>query len=43
MPRHWSMISKTLADQGYNFREMNEYHERTVMPDASNKFDNTFY
>jgi hypothetical protein len=43
MPRHWSMISKDLYKQGYNFREMNEYSHKDVMPDVTNKFDNSWY
>ena len=43
MPRQWSLISKQLHEQGYNFREMNEYYEKVTMPDVTNKFDNSFY
>ena len=28
---------------GYNFKEMNEYDERIIIPDADNKWDNTYY
>ncbi len=42
-PRTWGMISKDLHTQGYNFREMNEYSEKEIMPDVTNKFDNTWY
>lgn len=43
MPRHWAMVSKDLHYQGYNFREMNEYSHKDVMPDVTNKFDNSWY
>jgi hypothetical protein len=43
LPRNWSMISKDLHRMGYNFREMNEYSEKDVMPDVTDKFDNTYY
>jgi hypothetical protein len=42
-PRNWGMISKQLHDMGYNFREMNEYDEKEVMPDVTDRFDNTYY
>lgn len=43
MPRQWGLISKELHNQGYNFREMYEYHESKIMPEATNKFDNSYY
>jgi hypothetical protein len=43
MPRHWAKVSKELYNQGYNFREMNEYSHKDVMPDVTNKFDNSWY
>ena len=43
LPRSWSMMSKDLHTQGFNFREMNEYSEKEVMPDVTNKFDNSWY
>jgi hypothetical protein len=43
MPTHWAKISKDLHYQGYNFREMNEYSHKDIMPDVTNKFDNTWY
>jgi hypothetical protein len=42
-PRQWSLISKQLHDTGFNFREMNEYSEKKVMPDVTDKFDNSYY
>jgi hypothetical protein len=42
-PRHWSMISKKLYTQGYNFREMNEYSEKIDMPDVTDKYDTSVY
>lgn len=43
LPRHWAKVSKDLHYQGYNFREMNEYSHKDVMPDVTNKFDNSWY
>lgn len=43
MPTHWAKVSKDLYNQGYNFREMNEYSHKEVMPDVTNKFDNSWY
>ncbi len=40
-PRKWSIISKQLADMGYNFKEMNEYSQKETMPHPNNKFDNS--
>jgi hypothetical protein len=42
-PRHWSHISKDLHSLGFNFREMNEYNNKTEMPDVINKWDNSWY
>jgi len=43
LPRTWGKISKDLYTQGFNFREMNEYSQKEVMPDVTNKFDNSWY
>jgi hypothetical protein len=43
MPRQWGNISKALHKQGYNFREMHEYDAAKMMPEAMNKFDNSYY
>jgi hypothetical protein len=42
-PRHWSIMSKQLYGMGYNFREMNEYHDREIIPDPDNKHDTSYY
>jgi hypothetical protein len=43
MPRQWGLISKQMHIQGYNFREMYEYDSAKAMPEAMNKFDNSYY
>lgn len=43
LPRQWGLISKELHRQGYNLTEMYEYDAALVMPEATNKFDNTYY
>jgi hypothetical protein len=42
-PRNWAMISKELHRLGFDFREMNEYSGKEIMPDVTNKFDNSYY
>jgi hypothetical protein len=42
-PRQWSLLSKQLHQQGYDFREMNESTEKLTLPDVDNKFDNSYY
>ncbi len=34
-------MSKELNEQGYNFREMNEYSRREVMPSITTKHDDS--
>lgn len=42
-PRIWSMISEQLSKQGYNFKEMNEYSYKEIMPTTTTKYDLTPY
>lgn len=42
-PRNWSQISKQLHEDGYNFKEMNEYSENKYMPDVTYKWDDSKY
>ena len=40
-PRKWHMISAKLHSLGYNYKEMNEYSDKTIMPHTHEKFDNS--
>ena len=40
-PKYWSELSHTLYENGYNLKEMNEYDGRIVMPELTERFDNT--
>lgn len=42
-PRVWSLVSKQLSEQGFNFKEMHEYSDNKVMPDIITGHDDNLY
>lgn len=42
-PNIWAEISSELHKLGYNFKEMNEYSAKEVMPDITYKWDDSRY
>jgi hypothetical protein len=42
-PRIWALLSKELADLGFNFKEMNEYSNKETMPNITTKQDDNLY
>ena len=42
-PTLWEETSKILYENGYNLIEMNEYDDKTELPEIGHKFDTNYF